>query len=139
MKRKVINSSIEIPSEKKSIKAIEPIILELKHKLKLRDDRFYNILIAVTEAVNNALIHGNKLNYDKKVFITVHSDNKYITVKVRDEGCGFDPELLADPRQPENLLKESGRGVFLIKELSDNYEYVFSGQGSELVMRFLID
>jgi serine/threonine-protein kinase RsbW len=99
-------------------------------------DRYYNVLIAVTEAVNNAIIHGNKLNPQKKVTITLIVSQNDITVEVLDQGDGFDPENVADPREAENLLKENGRGVFLIKQLTTTSEISSGIGGTKVKMTF---
>lgn len=137
MKTVIYRTNIDLRSNKKAIKLIEPIIFEIKEKLSLADDKFYNILIAVTEAVNNGIIHGNKLNPSKFVHFTVLADHKEIEIVVEDEGDGFDPESISDPRNPENLLKENGRGVFLIRALCDNVSFETEGQGTKIIMRWL--
>jgi serine/threonine-protein kinase RsbW len=93
-------------------------------------------MIAVTEAVNNAINHGNKLNPHKKVGFTVKADNENIFVKVTDEGDGFDPDKIADCLEPENLLKSSGRGVFIIRELMDDLKIISNSKGTTLEMYF---
>ena len=129
----------EYLSEKKSILNVEPLINRLKEKLSIPLEKYYNILIAVSEAMNNAIIHGNKLNKNKKVLIEVLANNDRVDIRIHDEGEGFDPEFLADPRDPENLLKDSGRGVFLIKELSDKSEFTHSDNGTDVKMTFYIN
>jgi serine/threonine-protein kinase RsbW len=126
----------EIISEKNAFRAIEPYFFDLKEELDIRDDLFYNMLIAVTEAVNNAVYHGNKCCKDKKLKLLLEVDERIVTVSVSDEGIGFDPQTLADPREPENLLKVNGRGVFLIKELADSVDFQISEEGTTVVMKF---
>jgi serine/threonine-protein kinase RsbW len=115
---------------------VEPYFFELKDELKIKDELFYNMLIAVTEAVNNAIIHGNKCNPQKIVNIQIEVINRDITVIISDEGSGFDPNNVADPREPENLLKANGRGVFLIKELTENYQFDITQFGTTVKMNF---
>jgi serine/threonine-protein kinase RsbW len=136
MKQVIYRTNVDLRSNKKAIKLIEPIIFEVKERLNLPDDKFYNILIAVTEAVNNGIIHGNKLNPAKYVHFTILADLNEIEIIVEDEGEGFDHEGVVDPRQPENLLKENGRGVFLIKALCDSCDYESNNTGTRLVMRW---
>jgi serine/threonine-protein kinase RsbW len=126
-------------SEKKSIAIVEPIVFELKDKLGIATETFYNVMIAVTEAVNNAIIHGNKCDPDKEVFLRIEATKEKFKIVVRDNGSGFDPENLADPRKPENLLKEGGRGVFLIKELANDVKFNIDDSGTEMTMWFKFD
>ncbi len=130
----IINKTF--PSERKSIKLVEPIINDLKQRLNIPEDKFYNILISVTEAINNAIIHGNRCCCTKYVFFNITVKDKIIKIEVIDQGCGFEPENVADPRHPENLFKTGGRGVFLIKELSDNSEFISSESGTKISMEF---
>src|SRR3990170_2645295 len=109
----------EIKSEKNAIKSIEPLLYEIKNKFNIEDKLFYNIVIAVTEAINNAVFHGNSNKPGKKVLISITSSQRNIDISIADQGDGFDPEKLGDPREPDNLLKSSGRGVFLIKQLAN--------------------
>ncbi len=139
MDNQIIKIQEEYDSEKKTILNVEPLINNLKDKLEIPLEKYYNILIAVSEAVNNAIIHGNKLNKDKKIKIEINANNEQVDVIIHDEGEGFEPDELADPRNPENLLKDSGRGVFLIKELSDKAEFLHSENGTDVLMTFYIN
>jgi serine/threonine-protein kinase RsbW len=126
-----------LASDKNAVKIIEPLIWDMKNTLSLSDERIYNILIAVTEAVNNAVSHGNKYDATKKVDFSIRVLDNEIIFVVIDEGRGFNPEIIPDPRDPRNLLREGGRGVFLIQQLSD--EAIFSDNGRQLTMKFLIN
>jgi serine/threonine-protein kinase RsbW len=130
----IVNSTILLESERKSIKLIEPLVWQLKDKLHLPNEIIYNILIATTEAVNNAIIHGNKLTEGKIVIFIIQATNELITVSVEDQGSG---ENIVDPRNPDNLMKEGGRGVFLIKALTD--ECCFQEEGRKVIMKFNIN
>jgi len=118
----------ELASEQNSIQQVEQYIYELRDKISISDEKFYNILIAVTEAVNNAIIHGNKYSPDKIVDFSLRATDQEVTLIVIDQGDGFDPEQVSDPRTPENLFKEHGRGVFLIRQLADSVEYSDGGR-----------
>ena len=95
--------------------------------LKLNEDHYGNILIAVTEAVNNAIIHGNGNNEDKKVKVDVETGEDRVVFIVADEGSGFDFNNLPDPTAPENIEKPDGRGIFLMKNLSDEVNFDLNG------------
>lgn len=123
-------------SDRNTITKIEPLLLELKSKLNIKDDEFYNIMIATTEAVNNAVNHGNKLNPNKFVDFNIYANENEIVIFIKDEGEGFNPDEIDDCLQPENLLKTSGRGVFLIKELMDEVMIDSNYDGTKITMKY---
>ena len=100
--------------------------------LKMDEEKLHSLLVVVTEAVNNSIMHGNKRNRSKKVHISCSTNGRVLTVKVRDEGKGFNPEIVPNPLQEDNLLRESGRGVFLMRQLMDSVTY--NKNGTEVVM-----
>lgn len=131
------NINIQIPSLPDNVRIIESFIDNAKEKFNLNDDIYGNIMISVTESVNNAIKHGNKNLKSKNVSITLRLNKKRIIFKVTDEGNGFDYHNLPDPTAPENLEKPSGRGIFLMKHLAD--EVIFSNNGSIVELVFYID
>jgi serine/threonine-protein kinase RsbW len=126
------NIRIQIPSLTENIRMIESFIDNAREKFHLDDDIYGNIMIAVTEAVNNAIKHGNKGDSSKNVFLTLSLNDKLIKFKIEDEGNGFDYENLPDPTAPENIEKPGGRGVFLMKHLSDEVDFKEGGRVVEL-------
>lgn len=128
----VKNISIEIPSLPENIRIIESFIDNAKEKYQLDDDIYGNIMIAVTEAVNNAIRHGNKDNSSKNVAISLSLEDGLIKFKIQDEGEGFDFHQLPDPTSPENISKPGGRGIFLMKNLSDEVDFKEKGKVVEL-------
>jgi serine/threonine-protein kinase RsbW len=124
--------SIQIPSLTENIRIIESFIDNAKEKYQLDDDIYGNIMIAVTESVNNAIVHGNKHVADKNVFLSLVLQDSAIKFIIQDEGNGFDYELLPDPTAPDNVDKPSGRGIFLMKHLSDEVEFKDYGRIVEL-------
>ncbi len=129
----VKNISIEIPSLPENIRIIESFIDNAKEKYQLDDDIYGNIMIAVTEAVNNAIRHGNKDNPSKNVAISLSLEDGLIKFKIEDEGDGFDFHQLPDPTSPENISKTGGRGIFLMKNLSDEVDFKEKGKVVELI------
>lgn len=125
---------IEIPSITENIRIIESFIDNAKERFNLDDDIYGNIMIAVTESVNNAIMHGNKNDRTKNVTLSLSLNENIINFKIIDEGLGFDFQNLPDPTSPENLDKPSGRGIFLMKHLSD--EVNFSNNGSMVELSF---
>lgn len=123
----VLVDSLEIDSDFSSINSVELFIDEMCLKLSVSDDLYGNVLIAVSEAVNNAIQHGNKFSKTLKVELNVCDSEQVFNFSVRDNGNGFDVNNLPDPTSPENVLKENGRGVFLMKNLADEVEFLNNG------------
>ncbi len=132
-KKAVLNDNImkiKIPSIKENVGVVESFIDNAKDKLKITDSVYGNVLIAVTEAVNNAIVHGNKENRSKKVEISLKQYKNRLCFMVADEGVGFDESKIPDPTNPNNLTNIKGRGVFLMKNLSDE---IFFKKGGSLI------
>ncbi|MFM8848782.1 MAG: ATP-binding protein [Cytophagales bacterium] len=123
---------IEIPSLSENIRMIESFIDNAKEKYHLNDDIYGNIMIAVTEAVSNAIKHGNRNDSSKNVVLSLSLAEGLIKFKVEDEGSGFDYHNLPDPTTAENLEKPGGRGIFLMKHLADEVEFADNGKVVEL-------
>jgi len=124
--------SIEIPSLAENIRIIESFIDNAKDKFNLNDDIYGNIMISVTESVNNAIIHGNRKNKDKNVKISLSLNEGMIKFKIADQGSGFDYASLPDPTSPENIEKPGGRGIFLMRHLADEIDFEDDGRIVEL-------
>jgi serine/threonine-protein kinase RsbW len=124
--------SIQIPSISENIRMIESFIDNAKERFELDDDIYGNIMIAVTEAVNNAIKHGNAGDKTKNVQLSLSLNDSLLKFIIRDEGRGFDFQNLPDPTAPENLEKIGGRGIFLMKHLSDQVEFRENGRVVEL-------
>lgn len=125
---------IEIPSLSENIRIIESFIDNAKEKYSFDDDIYGNIMIAVTESVNNAIVHGNKSDKTKNVSLALSFNDNKVIFTVQDQGPGFDYENLADPTSPENIEKPGGRGIFLMKHLCD--EVSFEDEGKRVEMSF---
>ncbi|MGV6860800.1 MAG: ATP-binding protein [Putridiphycobacter sp.] len=127
-----------IKSDIKNIAEVEKLIDTVCEDYGVAEDLYGNILIAVTEGVNNAIIHGNKSNLTKEVNVTVEEKNNKteIVFDIIDEGDGFDFANLPDPTAPENIEKPDGRGIFLMRNLSDKVEF-FNG-GSKVSVTFVL-
>jgi serine/threonine-protein kinase RsbW len=131
------NIRIEIPSLAENIRMIESFIDNAKERYHLDDDIYGNIMIAVTEAVNNAIKHGNQGDSTKNVSLTLSFEEGLIKFKVEDEGRGFDHLNLPDPTSPENIEKPGGRGIFLMRHLSD--EVAFDDNGRVVQLSFYMN
>lgn len=131
-----INDNIEFESQLNNISQIELLIDEVCDKLSIDQDYYGNMLIALTEAVNNAIIHGNKQDPNKHVKLHYETKNNEVLFTVQDQGIGFDYLKVPDPTTPENIHNLNGRGVFLMKNLAD--EVTFEKNGSKVMLRFTI-
>lgn len=125
---------LKIESAAENLRLVERLIEDVCDIYNVTEDNFGNILIAVTEAVNNAIYHGNKGNPNKSVQIGFENEDTKITFSVSDEGQGFDYDSLPDPTDPNNIDKINGRGVFLMKHLADKVE--FNQNGKEVFLTF---
>lgn len=121
---------IEISSSHHNISKVEAFMLMVNEDFRLPLEKFQKVMIAVTELVINCIVHGNKEQEHKKVAVAVEYDDMKMIIKIADEGNGFDINRLADPTLPENLEKESGRGIFIAKSMVDAFSYDQNEKGS---------
>ena len=126
---------LEFTSEPENIAIIERLIDEIREETTFQEECYGDVLIAMTEAVNNAIVHGNKLDPDKKVVVEYEIQPSDLYFKIVDSGAGFDYENVPDPTSPENLEKPNGRGVFLMRQLADACEFNDDGRIVELTFK----
>ncbi|MFQ5799275.1 MAG: ATP-binding protein [Bacteroidota bacterium] len=126
---------LELRSNPKFISRVEDFLRGVNRSLHLDEIQFNKLLVSTTEAVNNGIIHGNKMDPEKKVSIRCEVNTTAVVVRVKDEGAGFKPEEVPDPLREENLLLESGRGIFLMRTLMDHVDYFITPRGVEVIMR----
>ena len=132
-----ITQDLRISSLRENINLIGGLIDEICEKHEISEDHYGNILIAMTEAVTNAIVHGNKEDPAKYVNVSYTTEDDQISFTVVDEGKGFDFSNLPDPTAPENIEKPSGRGIFLMKNLADEVEFLEDGRGVKLIFNTL--
>lgn len=128
--------TIHLPSTIDSISKVEKLIDSVCENFRVNEDYYGNMLIAVTEAVNNAIQHGNQKDASKEFVVTVvqNEEKHQLCFKVEDQGPGFDFDNLPDPTEAENIEKPHGRGVFLMRNLAD--EVVFHEDGRVVELNF---
>jgi serine/threonine-protein kinase RsbW len=124
----VVVDSLSIPSDFGSINKVEVLVDDVCTRLKVNEDFYGNVLIAVTEAVNNAILHGNKKSTELNVDLSVGDKETDFCFSVQDYGNGFDFNNLPDPTAPENIEKEDGRGIFLMRSLAEEVEFEDNGR-----------
>ncbi|MBR9979261.1 MAG: ATP-binding protein [Bacteroidetes bacterium] len=129
-----MKKSISITSTQANIRLVEAFILEIHDALHLDDSVLDRIMISITEVVNNGIVHGNKLDATKHVHIDCTGYDDRIDFLVRDEGQGFLPEKIPDPLDENNLLKEGGRGVLIIRAMMDEVEFRKGTEGMEVFL-----
>ena len=124
---------IIIPSSQIYLAKVDDFVEKKLKKFGLNKDQLADVAISVTEVVNNAIVHGNKNVPRKKVTLRLITDKSSIVIEVEDEGEGFDLDSLPCPITEENLLKEVGRGIFILRSLMDKVDFVFKKEGGTVV------
>ncbi|MGF1670361.1 MAG: ATP-binding protein [Balneolaceae bacterium] len=127
---------LKIKSEFSESERVLDFINEIDDDLHFDEDLKSKIELAVSEAVTNAIVHGNKLDEEKSVTVTGSVQNNRIVFKVTDEGPGFDYSQKPDPTADENLLKLGGRGLFIIDELADDVRFENDGRSVIIIFNF---
>ena len=128
------NYTLEIESDPNNLITVEEFVNYFTIDLKIDPERLPGLLLAVTEATTNAIIHANKCDLNKKVKIDVEVVENKLYIRVKDEGKGFDPAKVPDPTEPENLLKDSGRGLYLMRVYMDDLKYEVTPDGTETTL-----
>ena len=124
----------EIISDPDLMPEIEEFILDIAVKVNLKEEKHNELALSVAEAISNCIVHGNKLDKNKKVTVTVIVDEKKMKIIFKDEGKGFNISNVPDPTQPENILKDSGRGIHIMKSFIDELKYNFTPTGTETIL-----
>ncbi len=130
--------SLEIESDPNKLIIVEEFVNYFAKDIGLDDDKLNALLLAITEATTNAIIHGNKSDINKNVNINVDVLKDKLVIKVKDEGAGFDVSKVPDPTEPENLLKDSGRGIYLMKVYMHDIKYNVTPTGTETILEMEI-
>jgi serine/threonine-protein kinase RsbW len=127
------NNQIIIPSSLDYLPKVDEYVEGKLKKLRVDEDRLADIAVSVTEAVTNAVLHGNKNDLKKKVQVKLKADSSRVEITVKDEGNGFNPESIQSPIEEGNLLKEAGRGIFILKSLMDKVDFIIMPQKGTIV------
>lgn len=126
-----------ISSQLVRIKEVRNFLEKFYADYGIKLSSFNKVLLGLSEAVNNAIIHGNRLNAEKKVFIKIQLFNNQIWMEVEDEGEGFSTDVLTDPTTPDRIRLENGRGIFLMKFIAN--ELAFKNGGRMVQIKFNLE
>ncbi|MFH1687013.1 MAG: ATP-binding protein [bacterium] len=128
-------NTIEIPSDTKYLSDVDSFVEGLLRGFGADESVIADIAISVSELVNNAISHGNKTAPDEPVTVTCEQVNGTAQIIVSDHGGGFDPQAVANPISEENLMKDVGRGIFIVKALMDAVDIKPSEAGTSVTIR----
>ena len=131
------NQKLLIPSKTENIVLVEKLVDDVCDLFDIQEDIYGHILVALTEAVNNALQHGNKSDPGKNIEVAFKVKNEALFFTIKDQGHGFDYDHLPDPTDPANIEKPTGRGIFLMKHLADKVS--FEDKGSKVILEFYLN
>ena len=123
---------LTISSNPKNIGKIEGFLKTIGKTVRLDEIQFHKLMVSLTEAVNNAILHGNRSVPGKSVHVVCELIPGWLLIMVDDEGKGFRPEKVGNPLAKENLLRESGRGIFLMRTLMDKVEFDVGKAGTQV-------
>jgi serine/threonine-protein kinase RsbW len=129
-----LDTAITIPSVRTNIQLVERFLLDIDRLVGLGDDVLDRVMISVTEVVNNAIIHGNRSDPGRMVHLLCICFQDRVEFTVQDEGGGFDPDALPDPREERNLLREGGRGILIIRAMMDEVSFQRNEQGMRVFL-----
>lgn len=124
----------EIQSDPNLLPELDQFIIDIAKKSGLSNDKLNGLSLSFSEALSNSITHGNKNDIFKKIIVEVLIDANKMTIIIKDEGTGFDLEKIPDPTKPENILKDSGRGIHIMKSFLDNLSYNFTPEGTETIL-----
>jgi serine/threonine-protein kinase RsbW len=127
---------LKIESSINNIRVVETAIDDITNEYGINKENYGKILVSALEAVNNAIVHGNKSDKKKYVSIELFLQDEIFQITVEDEGNGFKPGEIPDPTKPENIESINGRGIFLMSRLADEIE--FNRKGNKVKMTFKI-
>ena len=125
---------LRVSSSQKSLTQVDNFVERLIKRTCFGPGELDDVAIALSEAVNNAILHGNKLDRSKTVNIKLYLCSKYLRITVEDQGGGFNLKQVPDPREEENLLKASGRGLLIMRHLMDRIHFDNTTAGLKVTM-----
>lgn len=126
--------SFSLSSTMESVAEVEAAADKLAEEAGLDEDQRFHVAMAVREAAMNAVLHGNEYDPAKQIAVSLENTGSSLVISIADQGEGLDPETLPDPLAPENLLRGTGRGIFLIRSFMDEVHFRQLHPGTELTL-----
>ncbi|MBN1153948.1 ATP-binding protein [candidate division KSB1 bacterium] len=127
-----------VQSDLNEIQHVEEVTENIVTEMGFTEEDRDSLAISITEIVGNAITHGNRLDETKRVIIDYYISEQGIRILIQDEGRGFDLNAVDNPVAPENLLKESGRGIYIVRTLMDKVAYSFNDMGTQVeIIKYL--
>ncbi len=127
-----LHKSLTLLSNPENVRQVEPLVRDVASRLNLPGELCNDILLSLTEAVTNAMVHGNQGDSSKRVSISLRQQKNILSIRVSDEGPGFDPNQVPDPTCPERIGECGGRGIFLMRHLSSDCRFMRGGRTVEM-------
>ncbi|MDH7605124.1 MAG: ATP-binding protein [Melioribacter sp.] len=124
----------EVESNPEIVPTLDKFVIDIAKKSGMNPEKFNNLSLSFSEALSNSIIHGNKCDTNKKIKIRIDVNDSKMVIRIKDEGKGFDLNSVPDPTKDENILKDSGRGIHIMKSFLDDLYYQFSEEGTETVL-----
>lgn len=135
MKKPIITgNTIKIPSDLNYLAVVDEFVEGILRGYGADESIIADIAISVSELINNSVNHGNKAETEQPVEVSVNKNGDNVSISITDQGSGFDPEEIADPLAEENLLKNAGRGIFIVKSLMDSIEVETTDRGTKITI-----
>ncbi len=126
------NRTLTLKSDFSELPKVEKLCAQITREMHFNEDQEANLGIALSEIVNNAIVHGNKLDPQKHVVVEVKYSAKEVEITVTDEGKGFNPKKLKNPLDENNILRQNGRGIFMAEHLTKKIEFHPSPTGTKV-------
>lgn len=123
-----------VPSDPEILPELEEYIIKIARDINLNETKINSLALSFSEAISNCMKHGNKYDKSKTVSIAITIDSKKMCISLKDQGAGFDLQGVPDPTKPENILKDSGRGIHIMKNFLDDLHYNFTPDGTEVIL-----
>lgn len=134
-KPEISGNEISIPSDAIYLAAVDDFVYEMFSKQGVPKSTIADFAIAVSEIVNNAISYGSRGDRSNPVTVKIEFGVNEAVISIKDRGPGFDPSILPDPLNKDNLLKQVGRGIFIVKSLMNSVDFNVSDSGTEVILK----
>lgn len=124
----------KVKSDPELLPELDEYLMNIAKEAGLDEDKFNNLSLSFSEAASNSIKHGNKNDANKKIQITVKVSDSQMRIIIKDEGKGFDIKDVPDPTKEENILKDNGRGIHIMRSFLENLSYNFTPEGTETIL-----